>query len=152
MGLLLKKGITGIDSSEYASEDEVREYLKRFSYPYIPQTDKIESPTPSTNYWRIPFESQKKEFEFDLLINSSQWNLALVTKESKWMDLEFLPFNEDLYLQIRSIKDKGLPMNPDLLKRKLKDYDLSNLGEGEIKQIEYWNSQTIGDIVFNGYD
>lgn len=152
MGLLLKKGITGIDSSEYASEEQIREYLKRFSYPYIPQTEKIEPPTPSNNYWRIPFVSNTNGYEFDLLINSSHWNLALVTKESKWMKLEFLPFKEDLYLQIRSVKDKGLPMIPSLLKRNLKDYDLSDLGNEEIKQIEYWNSLTVGDIVFNGYD
>lgn len=149
---VLKKGITGFDSVIDFTEKEIKEFLKRFSHPFIPDFSRLLPPTPSSNFWRISFVNNGVDSDFDMLINSTHWNLALVTKESAWMNHEYLNFPEGLYLQIRTIRGPELPMNKLILERTFNKEELSELSKSEIEQLKYWKSRTIGDIIFNSYD
>jgi hypothetical protein len=149
---ILKKGITGFDSAVDISENEVRTFIKRFAFPFIPDFKSVTPPSPSSNFWTVPFTNKENNSEFNMLINSSNWNLALVTKSSTWMNHEYLEFPHKLYLQIRSIRGPELPMNPQILERTFDKEELNELGKSEIEQIKYWKSKTIGEIIFNGFD
>jgi hypothetical protein len=149
---ILKKGITGFDSAIGISENEIRIFIKRFAFPFMPDFESAIPPSSSANFWKVPFISKEDNSEFYMLINSTKWNLALVTKESTWMNHNYLVFPHELYLQIRSIRGPELPMNPQILERAFDKKELHELGKNEIEQIKYWKSQTIGDVIFNGFD
>jgi hypothetical protein len=149
---ILKKGITGLDSVEPITESEIRGFLEKISYPFVPDFKNALPPSPSSNFWRMPIVNKQDNSEFDMLINSTHWNLAIVTKESTWMNLEYLTFPWELYEQIRSVRGPELPMNPQTLERSFGKEELNELSKSELDQLKYWKSRTIGDVIFNGFD
>lgn len=149
---LLKKGITGFGCYGGISEKEIRRFLSRFRRPFVPDFEGLIPPSVDSNFWRVPFINKDDNSEFDMLINSTHWNLALVTKESTWMNHEYLEFPYGLCLQIRSVEGTELPMNPQILNRRFEKEDLHELDQSELDQMKYWKSRTIGDVIFNGFD
>ena len=153
---ILKRGITGFDKPieiKEHSEQEIKEFLKCISIPYnYIKTYKIESPHESSNYFRISMINQIKNDRFDILLNTYYWVISSVKIESNWMNLEFLEFDNLLKNQIMNVKPNIEILNVDILNQNASEIEKENLGKTEINQIEYWNSKTYGEIIFNGYD
>lgn len=149
---ILKKGITGFNTEATITEKQVKTFLNRITYPFDVDYNNIQAPNTSSNYWRVPYFDSSENEHFDLLINSTLWYLAIVSKKSSWMNLDFLNFSPDMYHQIRSIGGPEMLMQKQILDRDIEPQDLEELDKSEIEQITYWKSRTIGEVMFNGYD
>ena len=150
--ILLKKGITGFNNQSTITNEMVSSFLKKIQFPFVPDSSKISAPNQSANFWRIPIKNLTSKNEFDLLINSSFWYLCLVTKESSWMDMQYLNFPKELTQQIENQKETEILLEKFDLESVFSDSELNQLDKTEIKQVKYWKSKTIGEIIFNGYD
>lgn len=148
----LEKGITGFNSESFISKSLVTAFLNNIRHPFIPSFKAIEEPHESSNYWRIPFVNKLDGSEFDLIINSSYWKIALISKQSTWMNLEFITSPPTLIQQTNDLHWKIDFLSPEFLNRTVQPEDLVELNKHELEQIRYWRSQTIGEIIFNGYD
>jgi hypothetical protein len=85
-----------------------------------------------------------------LLINSAYYIIAGVTIESEWLNLYFIDLPNDFTEQIKN--DNIIILDKNKLETKVSNSELEILDKQEIKQVEYWLSETYGEIIFNGYD
>ncbi|MDR0467905.1 MAG: hypothetical protein LBG67_03550 [Campylobacteraceae bacterium] len=85
-----------------------------------------------------------------MLINSAYYIIAGVTIESEWLNLYFIDLPNDFTEQIKN--DNIIILDKNKLETKVSNSELEILDKQEIKQVEYWLSETYGEIIFNGYD
>lgn len=147
-----KKGITGYNSQNHHSKEEIISLLQEIALPYFVDFKSIMPPSISSNFWSVSITNGRNKEVFDLLINSSYRYLALVEKGGTWMNHTYIDFPEDLLTQLKEVSRNVFLMSNDELNRVIKEEELSVLDEKEIEQIKYWKSKTVGEVVFNGYD
>ena len=151
---ILKKGITGFDKPKEINEHsitEIENLIKNIKYPFV-KSGEIKKPNESSNYFRISLINQIENNRFDILINIYYWIISSVKTESNWMNLEFIEVDTQLITQILNFRSEILILNVDVLNQKASKIEMENLGKIEIENIEYWDSETYGEIIFNGYD
>ena len=114
----------------------------------------IQETNNSRNYHTIEIEyypvSAKSPQKVSILIHGIFKLWAMIDSEqSGWMDLKFLSPPDN----IKTVLAKNIKEVPiTVLNSKIKLSDLSQLDKMEIKMINYWNTQNVGGIIFNGYD
>jgi len=87
-----------------------------------------------------------------LIVNSTYLIFACVEK-NRCFDLKFIDFPIELISQLKAeVNSSLILLNPKELNKKVNISDLELLGESEIKQINYWKSKILGEIVFNCFD
>ncbi len=151
----LKKGITGfwnlihdkpapsINQSTFLSS--VNEINKSSDYHITAVLDV----QVSNNFFTLKIVNKIKNLKFSILINAQYPYYCGVTAESSWMNLNFI----DLESKIRVYFDKKFDyLSPNQLNKNVVLTDLKDLSPTEIDQINYWNSESFGQIIFNGYD
>jgi hypothetical protein len=151
---ILKKGITGFDKPKGINEHSIAELenlIKNIKYPFV-KIGEIKNPNESSNYFRLSLINQIENTRFDILLNIYYWVISSVKVESNWMNLEFLEFDNQLKNQILNFQTEIQILDVDILNQKVSRIEMDNLGKTEIEQIEYWDSKTYGEIIFNGYD
>jgi hypothetical protein len=151
---ILKKGITGFDKPKEINEHsiaEIENLIKNIKYPFV-KTGEIKKPNESSNYFRISLINQIDNNRFDILLNIYYWIISSVKAESNWMNLEFLEFNNQLKNQILNFHTEIQILDVGTLNQEASRIEKENLRKTEIEQIEYWDSKTYGEIIFNGYD
>jgi len=84
-----------------------------------------------------------------LIVNSTYLIFACVEK-NRCFDLKFIDFPIELISQLKAEVNSSLILKE--LNKKVNISDLELLGESEIKQINYWKSKILGEIVFNCFD
>ena len=151
----LQKGITGFRKAngdqDYAQIDENE--LKKHAYHCGNLTEfrleEILCPDASSNYFRLIYKHKITKQRIDIVINNQYPFYAGISSDSKWMQLQFV----DLPQEIRMCLDEKFTyLNPKLLTTEFSDEDLTELSATEVDQIEYWDSKTYGEVIFNGYD
>jgi hypothetical protein len=152
--IILKKGITGFDKPKEINEHsitEIENLIKNIKYPFV-KIGEIKTPNESSNYFRISLINQIENLKFDILINIYYWVISSVKFESNWMNLEFLEFDNQLKNQILNFQTEIQILDVNILNQEVSKIEKENLGKTENEQIEYWDSKTYGEIIFNGYD
>ncbi len=87
-----------------------------------------------------------------MIVNSIYLIFACVEK-NRCFDLKFIDFPVELISQLKAeVNSSLILLNPKELNKKVEVSDLELLGESEIKQINYWKSKTLVEIVFNCFD
>lgn len=147
---MIKEGITGFNCSDLHDLDHKLESLKvsilslkKFKIKTVYDQNE------SSNYVRIKLRDYIENTEIDLLINVQYGYSCAVTNESSWMNLKFIDIPTILE---NKVKDIFPCLKPEYLNSKLNDMDIRNLTKVERKQVEYWKSETKGEVIFNGYD
>ncbi len=84
-----------------------------------------------------------------MIVNSTYLIFACVEK-NRCFDLKFIDFPIELISQLKAEVNSSLILKE--LNKKVNISDLELLGESEIKQINYWKSKILGEIVFNCFD
>ena len=78
--------------------------------------------------------------------------MALITKDSSWMNHEYIDFPIELVQQINSGREDTRLLTKEILEGRLDRSELTQLSKAELEQIKYWKCNTVGEIVFNGFD
>lgn len=147
----LQKGITGFDTTPNYTTEDLEKILKGIKYPFT-KTEVVLKMNDSSNFYQIKINYQKTKQDFYLIVNSTYLIFACVEK-NRCFDLKFIDFPIELISQLKAEVNSGLILlNPKELNKKVDVSDLELLGESEIKQINYWKSKTLGEIVFNCFD
>ncbi len=147
----LQKGITGLGSEPTFVMEDLVNVLKNIKQPFVKIGD-IHRPNESTSFYQVKLKNVKNDEEFYLLMNSTYMIFACVNK-NRCFDLNFIDFPTDLITQIKAnFKSSVILLNPKDLIRKIEQHDLEFLSESEMKQINYWKSKTVGEVIFNCYD
>lgn len=147
----LQKGITGFDATPNYTTEDLEKILKGINYPFI-KTEIVLKANDSSNFYQIKINHQKTKQEFYLIVNSTYLIFACVEK-NRCFDLKFIDFPVELISQLKAeVNSSLILLNPKELNKKVEVSDLELLGESEIKQINYWKSKTLGEIVFNCFD
>ncbi|MBW1619097.1 MULTISPECIES: hypothetical protein [Empedobacter] len=147
----LQKGITGFDTTPNYTTEDLEKILKGIKYPFT-KTEVVLKMNDSSNFYQIKINYQKTKQDFYLIVNSTYLIFACVEK-NRCFDLKFIDFPIELISQLKSeVNSSLILLNPKELNKKVDVSDLELLGESEIKQINYWKSKTLGEIVFNCFD
>ncbi|MGV0980283.1 hypothetical protein [Empedobacter falsenii] len=147
----LQKGITGFDATPNYTTEDLEKILKRINYPFI-KTEVVLKVNDSSNFYQIKINHQKTKQDFYLIVNSTYLIFACVEK-NRCFDLKFIDFPVELISQLKAeVNSSLILLNPKELNKKVEVSDLELLGDTEIKQINYWKSKTLGEIVFNCFD
>ncbi|MGV0924383.1 hypothetical protein [Empedobacter tilapiae] len=147
----LQKGITGFEAKPVYTTDDLSEILKRIRFPYT-KTEVILKPIDSSNFYQVKIKNEKTKQEFYLIINSTYLIFSCIEK-NRCFDLKFIEFPIDLITQLKNhVNSSLILLNPKELNKKVDANDLELLGEIELKQINYWKTKTLGEIVFNCFD
>ena len=149
---VLSKGITGFnkpkDLKQHAIE-EIEHLIKSIKYPFV-IIGEIKSPNETTNYYRISIKNKIENNSFDVLLNMYFWILSSVKPASSWMNLAFLEFDTQLKKQIINHNIEVNILGLEILNQEASINELEILGKAEVQQVEYWESKTYGEIIFNG--
>ncbi|QHC85273.1 hypothetical protein AS589_11025 [Empedobacter brevis] len=74
-------------------------------------------------------------------------------EKNRCFDLNFIEFPIDLITQLKAqVNSSLILLNPKELNKRMDAPDLELLGETELKQIKYWKSKVLGEIIFNCFD
>ncbi len=131
---------------------QLSHFLKTIKFPFIPDFKNCIAPHQSSNFWVVPIVNLLDFCEFNLIINSSYWYLALITRESSWMNHEYIDFPLELTRQLELGRKEVQLLTKQILELRLDRSELSELGKSELEQIKYWKCNTVGDVIFNGFD
>lgn len=162
--MILEKGITGFwhekrdEPLSLIGENEIRNLIYQVLERRLKDskgnqmserlnTFTITRPTYDSNYYRIELQLIREKFV--VLINGYHPYFCGIESDSSWMNLQFVELPEMIRL-IFAPQFKYLSQD-DLL-QPVKEHHLNELNKVEIEQIRYWKSQTIGEVIFNGYD
>ncbi|WP_324026483.1 hypothetical protein QSV08_03075 [Maribacter sp. BPC-D8] len=147
---MIKEGITGFNCSNLEGLSNKLELLKKnILYLKKYKIKAFYDQNETSNYVRIKLYDFIENEKIDLLINCQYGYSCCATDESSWMNIEFI---EIPHLLERKLQDIFPCLKPKYLNSKLEDIDIRNLSKTEKEQIEYWKSETKGEVIFNGYD
>lgn len=149
----LRKNITGFaDLADKQSKVELKEIKSAIFSIEITKAYKIseiKEPGQSSNYFTVTLTDLRTNDTMGILINGQYPCYCGVTGDSSWMNLKFI----ELPLAVRNCMDKKFKyLTPTELYLTVDRNDLKELSESELRQINYWKSKTLGEIIFNGYD
>ncbi|MCH2231259.1 MAG: hypothetical protein MK105_13025 [Crocinitomicaceae bacterium] len=68
------------------------------------------------------------------------------------MNHEYIDFPLELTRQLEIGREEVQLLTRQILELRLDRSELSELGKSELEQIKYWKCNTVGDVVFNGFD
>jgi len=147
---ILKKGITGFYSRDETPAPSLdKKLIDNISTVLNSQKEitikNITKPTLTTNYY--VFEISDKEIPYYILLNT-HYPLIACSDNDNWMGLEFINMDKNL---AKKFSDYTV-LESDFLNSKVTLEFLANLSEAELSQIKYWESETLGEVIFNGYD
>ncbi len=148
--MIIKEGITGFNCSDL---EDLAQKLESFKIAILSLENykimEVYDQNESSNYVRFKLRDYIENKEIDLLINCQYGYSSAVTNDSSWMNLEFIDIPAILEYKIKDI----FPcLKPEYLNSKVDDMDIRNLSKIEREQVNYWRSETKGEIIFNGYD
>ncbi|PIE83997.1 MAG: hypothetical protein CSA07_04375 [Bacteroidia bacterium] len=112
----------------------------------------VTPPSASTNYYTLTFTRRAKRSaastQYVVLVNAVFPYYCGVEKD-EWMNLVFC----DVIAELRPFLEKDFQyLSPGVLNAKLQADDLLELAKSEVDAVRYWESKTVGQVVFNGYD
>ena len=123
--------------------------IRALCFPFVPAGSR-HAPHGSASYHRFPIRHAKTQARVDLLAHDTLRWWAAITPESEWMELVFVPVAREIAEQL---SPRGIRfLAPAELDAPLRAEDCVNLGPHEMQQVRYWNSATVGSVIFNGYD
>ncbi len=151
MEKILPKGITGfwrigISPPPQIEKKEIERIVSEFKKLNLYRRITLLEPKVDSNYYVISLFSDVEKHHIG--INSCYPYYCGIKK------IDF-PFNEfyDLPKHIIQVINKYFEyLYVDFLNEKIKKEYLVLLDKSEIQQIEYWETETIGNIIFNNYD
>lgn len=153
--MTLKKGITGFhnllknDQPTFLTKPSFINWINNFALHYPFRIKEIIEPKHDSNYYRVKLVNCIENDRFDVLFNNHHPFFCGVTEDSQWMALKFIELSNN----IRSLFESQFEyLEIKELERKPTSSELNKLEQIERDQVEYWKSETIGEIVFNGYD
>lgn len=147
----LLKGITGFDTESTFDLTQLNAVLSNITQPYLKQGE-LKKPNESSNFYQQKIKDERTKKEFFLIANSTYFIFACV-ENSRCFDLRFIDFPIDLITQLKATVNSDLVvLNRKEALESVETSDLKDLAESELKQINYWKSKTVGEIIFNCYD
>lgn len=147
---MIREGITGLNHADLSDLDQKIKLLKTRIYQLAHyKIDAIIDQDSSSNYHRIKLTEHKTKASIDLLVNCPYGYTCCVTAESSWMNLAFITMPPPIQ---HALTDLLPTLTPADLNAPITADDLSLLSEFERKQVAYWGSKTVGEVIFNGYD
>ena len=147
----LQKGITGFEANSSFDQEQLVSILKNIKKPCLKEGDLIK-PNESSNFYQQKIKDEKSKKEFYLLINSTYLIFSCV-ENSRCYDLRFIDFPIELISQLKQeVNSSIIVLDRKELLQNVSKEDLTELGESEVKQINYWNTKSLGEIVFNCFD
>ncbi len=150
--MILPKGITGFGKpitnvKNLSTKTLLDELFQRIQKNHYFKLKEFKNPENSTNYYKLILLDNKNN-ELKILINSI-FPFYCGVIDYEWMQLQFV----DLPQKVHSMFGELFFYTPiTVLNQKVNIENIVNLDKYEINQINYWESQTIGEIIFNGYD
>ncbi|OWP83025.1 hypothetical protein BWK59_12710 [Flavobacterium davisii] len=149
--IVLPKGITGFTSiNDFFEIPKINKDSILFKIEVL-STSLIdfEIPTSDRNYYCLTFIAKKDQKKYIVLFNS-HFNFFAGVDKIDWMEKEFINLPDFIVQHFEENNFRYL--NKDFLMNTLTKDILKNLAKIEIEQIDYWESSTVGEIVFNEYD
>ncbi len=147
---MIKEGITGFNCSDLEGLEDKLELLKKIILSLGKyKINSIYDQSQSSNYIRIKLIDYLENKKIDLLINCQYGYSCCVTNESSWMNIKF---TETPHILEKNVANIFPCLKPEYLNSKLNDMDIKILSKTEREQINYWESETKGEVIFNGYD
>ena len=154
--LILPKGVTGFTSfrenfelpelteeilSKVLDDLELRTSFKRIG---------VMEPTHDTNYYSV-FLKNNENKKLLLLFNGHHPYYASITTTRVNGVASYL---ESVCQEVYEVLDDNgfVFLSKEILNTKINNTILRNLTKAELEEIEYWQSETIGEVVFNRYD
>lgn len=147
--MILQKGITGFNPSNFLTDARVKYFIDQVQSQWNYRVYKTLTPEVNNNYYRLKVVDSLLNRKFDVLLNHHHPFFCGVTEESEWMQLGFIDLPGDIVV---CLDDRFQYLNLKELSRKPSQLELNRLSNTERKEVTHWNSETIGEIVFNGYD
>jgi hypothetical protein len=148
----LPRGITGFWKIEQAR---------------IPETDKtliinlVNTFKSNPNFWKVNLVEQQPNNNFYLIILSDKngdYKIGINSTYPMYCGIESLENWEtvafcDLPRHITQlIPSQFTELRTEFLNEPLKSKHLTALNKAELDQIKYWNTQKVGNVIFNKYD
>ena len=147
----LQKGITGFEANSSFDQEQLVSILKNIRKPFLKEGDLIK-PNESSNFYQQKIKDEKSKKEFYFLINSTYLIFSCV-ENSRCYDLRCIDFPIELISQLKQeVNSSIIVLDRKELLQNVSKEDLTELGESEVKQINYWNTKSLGEIVFNCFD
>lgn len=150
--MILKKGITGfLDATEpvpLLQAGKVRSFICRLTYSGRYRLMDFVEPGTATNYYKARLQDIQTKKEIIVLFNSFYPYYSGACPEETDTGFRFVDIPEDIraYLDVYFIF-----LAKDILTTIPDHCAMQKLAEVEREQIEYWNIQRIGDVVFNHF-
>lgn len=143
----LPQGITGFDCGDVQKWSEVRKSLVAAVWAAggkvereLACNDKVEP-----NYHFIVTSSRA------VLVHSVFKLVACAdTKEIPYMEVPFADWPA-LEEELSSVAEWKY-LTADFLNQPLSSQHTTNLGEGEMQQVQYWKPKSVGNLIFNNWD
>jgi hypothetical protein len=147
----LQKGITRFDATPVYEQEDLIQILKKIKHPFLKQGE-LNKPNESSNFYQQKIKDERTKKEFYLIVNSTYLIFACV-ENSRCFDLRFIDFPVELITQLKQEVNSSLTLlNRKDLIQNIEKEDLADLSTSEINQIKYWNTNLLGEIVFNCFD
>jgi len=153
--MVFPKGITGFGPSLKGKDaPAMSEALLHSLVHFAAQMEgyrvaEIEPPRLDCNYYRAVLKGNAGQADVDLVFNAVYPYFAAIGGGSVWMQMEWV----DAPAGLRGrLEPQFTYLPPELLQAAFSGNDLVELFPSEIKQIQYWETRTYGDAIFNGYD
>ncbi|QEE50005.1 hypothetical protein FUA48_10560 [Flavobacterium alkalisoli] len=147
----LPRGITGFNiqtSNTFFTKENVKEFLSGLTYPFIIKD--IEQPHHTANYFRITIINTQGNSPYIMLVHECFPFASIIQTDSpkQITSANFIAIPNDFKESITALTF----LEPEILQQEVNQQHIANLGKTEINQIEYWQPQSLGEIIFNHYD
>ena len=148
----LPKGITGFWKIEEQappsiSPSLIKNIVDQLQKEALFKTIVLSEPQADTNFYVISVFTDKEAYYIG--INASYPFYCGIKSMQDWTTIEF----SDLPKSVTDIlKSELTELKTDFLNKELKKEHLTLLSKTELEQIEYWETEKIGNVIFNKYD
>ena len=109
----------------------------------------IEPPRLDCNYYRVKLKGSDGNADVDLVFNAIYPYFAAIGDGSAWMQMDWVDAPARL---CTSLEPQFAYLSADVLRAEFAGSDLADLFPSELRQIQYWETRTCDDVIFNGYD
>lgn len=133
----------------------------------IPETEKslveniVKSFENNSDFWKVSLTQQQADNNFYIIsvsdkngdykigVNSTYPFYCGIKSLADWTNIEFC----DLPKNVTELLPFGFTeLRTDFLNEPLKPKHITALNKAELKQIEYWKTEKVGNVIFNKYD
>lgn len=154
--MILLNGVSGFDVPDPTiGMDEL--FFKKVCYSVILTLDGNIISFNETEIARNYFEAKVNIFNEDLflLLNHIYPFIAFASnmeEDIQFIDSKKLKSEFDQYYRVLSIKELSEPLEMNEKRGRFIIENRNDLNDAELKNIKYWQSRTVGDVVFNCWD